>query len=79
MGLNDQAEKLRQAWEWLENAPFDSEQYQAAYEYLDDEYVVKNLDLGYAARLWDVDSRRWREWYEALGGDYQEGSEDNQS
>ena len=34
MGLNDHAEKLRQAYEWLATAPRDSETYKAAFEHL---------------------------------------------
>jgi hypothetical protein len=34
MGLNDQAEKIRQAEEWLKTEPRDSEHYKAALEHL---------------------------------------------
>lgn len=34
MGLNDEAEKRRQADEWLASAPYGSEHWRAAFEYL---------------------------------------------
>lgn len=77
MALKDKADKLNYAWEQLEDAPFDSEQYQAAYEYIDEEVVLKNFDPDSWNRLVTIDSRRFQEWYAALGGAYQSDSEDN--
>jgi hypothetical protein len=61
MGLNDEAEKLRYAWEQINTAVVDSEAYNAAYEYLDEEIVVKHFQPEEWKKLIEIDTRRWRE------------------
>jgi hypothetical protein len=57
MGLNDEQEKIRQAWEWLENAPYESEPYEASFEHL----RLNLTDYQDQIRLLAVDTRRYAE------------------
>jgi hypothetical protein len=69
-------DKLEYAWDQLEHAEFDSEHYQAAYEYIDN-ISLYSVDPRMYNKLRLIDQQRWQEWAEALGGAYQSDSEDN--
>jgi hypothetical protein len=71
MGVDDNEEKLADAWELIETAVVDTDEYDAAYFYLDATLTVHE-DI---EKLYEIDHRRWKAML--LGRGVQSDSGDN--